>query len=67
MSDIVFIADFFAEEIGGGGELNNQELIQLLSQQGHNVPNLSLILRNTGYVSAPYYHSMVAHYCDPSS
>ena len=40
MSDIVFIADFFAEEIEGGGELNNQELIQLLRQRGHNVLNI---------------------------
>jgi YHS domain-containing protein len=32
---IVFIADFFADEILGGGELNNQELIKLLRSKGH--------------------------------
>jgi hypothetical protein len=31
---IVFIADFFAHEIMGGGELNNQELIELLRAKG---------------------------------
>lgn len=32
---IVFIADFFAVEVPGGGELNNEELIHLLSQRGY--------------------------------
>ena len=27
-----FVADFFAEEVPGGGELNNEELIGLLSK-----------------------------------
>jgi|TARA_Y100000296_G_scaffold50200_1_gene57528 hypothetical protein len=34
---IVFIADFFADEILGGGELNNQELIGLLRNKGYTV------------------------------
>ena len=34
---IGFIADFFVEEIHGGGELNNEELIRLLSESDHNV------------------------------
>ena len=34
---IGFIADFFAEEIPGGGELNNDELIRLLSANDHEV------------------------------
>ena len=34
---IVFIADFFAEEVSGGGELNNEELIQILSAQDHEI------------------------------
>ncbi len=28
---ICFIADFFADEINGGGELSNEELINILS------------------------------------
>jgi hypothetical protein len=34
---IGFIADFFVEEIHGGGELNNEELIGLLSEAKHDV------------------------------
>jgi hypothetical protein len=34
MTKIVFIADVFAEQWLGGGELNNQELIQLLKDRG---------------------------------
>ena len=30
---ICFIADFFADEINGGGELNNEELIKILSAE----------------------------------
>ena len=30
---ICFIADFFADEINGGGELNNEELIDILSKE----------------------------------
>jgi hypothetical protein len=51
MSDIVFIADFFAEEIVGGGELNNQELIQLLRQQGHNVTNIKSLNVTPDYLN----------------
>ena len=32
---ICFIADFFADEINGGGELNNEELINILSVEHH--------------------------------
>jgi len=34
---IGFIADFFAEEVPGGGELNNDELIQILSNRDHEI------------------------------
>ena len=34
---IIFIADFFAEDVLGGGELNNEELISMLIQDGHEV------------------------------
>ena len=43
MSDFVFIADFFAEDVPGGGELNNQELIDILKSKGHNVIQLKSI------------------------
>ena len=41
MSDIVFIADFFAEQIAGGGELNNQELILTLQRHSHDVTKIN--------------------------
>ena len=34
---IVFIADAFAEQVLGGGELNNEELLKMLAQDGHDV------------------------------
>tara|TARA_R110000787_G_scaffold277196_1_gene386420 strand:+ start:240 stop:1085 length:846 start_codon:yes stop_codon:yes gene_type:complete len=37
MSKIIFVADFFANEIAGGGELNNQELIEIFRQKGTHV------------------------------
>ena len=36
MSEYIIIADFFANEISGGGELNNEELYKLLKKD-HNV------------------------------
>jgi hypothetical protein len=41
MSNIVFIADFFADQVPGGGELNNEELILFLQQNHHNVKKLN--------------------------
>ena len=37
MSKITFLADVFAEQHCGGGELSNQELISLLKTRGHEV------------------------------
>ena len=34
---VIFIADFFADQINGGGELNNEEAILLLQERGYNV------------------------------
>jgi|TARA_E500000331_G_scaffold288658_1_gene284167 hypothetical protein len=34
-SKIVFVADFFADQVQGGGELNNEEVISLLKDRGH--------------------------------
>ena len=41
MSSIVFIADFFADQVAGGGELNNEELILSLQHNQHNVQKLN--------------------------
>ena len=37
MANILFIADFFADQICGGGELNNDALIAKLTQRGHTI------------------------------
>jgi len=37
----VFIADFFAHQVLGGGELNNEELINILHSQGHTVEKIN--------------------------
>ena len=37
MTKLLFVADFFVEHIVGGGELNNEELINLLREAGHKV------------------------------
>ena len=33
----VFVADFFADQVLGGGEINNEELINILKKEGHEV------------------------------
>jgi len=40
MTKLLFIADFFAEHLVGGGELNNEELICILKKNGHDVVSL---------------------------
>tara|TARA_R110000851_G_scaffold1564_2_gene5818 strand:+ start:258 stop:1106 length:849 start_codon:yes stop_codon:yes gene_type:complete len=37
MNKIIFVADFFANEVAGGGELNNQELIEILRERSTHV------------------------------
>jgi len=37
MNDYVFVADFFADEVPGGGELNNEELINIMSSSKKNI------------------------------
>jgi len=39
--EIIFIADFFADQILGGGELNNEELIDMLLRDGHSVKKIN--------------------------
>ena len=54
---IIFIADFFIDQVLGGGELNNEELIEMLIKDGHKVKKLIAIwllptlLRRIGIVN----------------
>ena len=43
MNKFVFIADFFADEIPGGGEMNNDELCSILASYGHEVQKVKSI------------------------
>lgn len=38
---IIFIADFFADQVLGGGELNNEELIKILDASPHQVTKIN--------------------------
>ena len=38
--DIIFIADYFADELLGGGELNNDYLCDLLEEKGHSISKI---------------------------
>lgn len=48
---IVFIADFYVDEILGGGELNNQELIGLLRAKGHIVKTIKSEKATPSYIN----------------
>jgi hypothetical protein len=41
MADILFIADFFADQVPGGGELNNDVLMDNLYKQGHSIRRIN--------------------------
>lgn len=47
---IIFIADFFANQIVGGGELNNEEFIDLCLQEGHDIEKINSHLVTIEYL-----------------
>jgi hypothetical protein len=47
---IVFIADFFVDQILGGGELNNEELLKILRTQGHHIKRLNSHLATPDFI-----------------
>jgi hypothetical protein len=52
---IAFIADFFADQVSGGGELNNEELILILRDKGHTIEKLRSHTVHSNLIEA--YHS----------
>ena len=48
--DIIFVADFFANQVLGGGELNNEELIEILISEGHQVQKINSASVTTEYI-----------------
>ena len=49
---LVFIADVFADEIPGGGELVNEEVIRLLVKQGHTVERIKSQQVTVDYITS---------------
>jgi hypothetical protein len=47
---IIFIADFFAYQVPGGGELNNKNLIELLEKSGHKVNRINSNGATPGFI-----------------
>jgi hypothetical protein len=47
---IVFIADFFVDQVLGGGELNNEELIEMLIKDGHEVKKINSHLVTANFI-----------------
>jgi len=65
MKNIVFIADYFYSDYPGGGESNNEELIKILIESGHDITKIhsskcfeSTIEENTGsfFIIANFSH-----------
>ena len=48
--NFVFVADFFSDQILGGGELNNEELINLLISDGHQVKKIKSSVITTNFI-----------------
>ena len=47
---IIFIADFFAHQVPGGGELNNKNLIDILEKSGHKVNRINSHGATPGFI-----------------
>ena len=59
----VFIADFFLDQIVGGGEINNDELISILRGQGHEVITINSNFVDSSYVDGHSdYNFIVANF-----
>ena len=46
----IFVADFFSDQVLGGGELNNEELINLLILDDHQVQKVNSSALTTGFI-----------------
>ena len=60
---IVFIADFFVNEILGGGELNNHELIEIFKERGHEITSIKSASVNVDFIeSNANSHFIIANF-----
>ena len=55
----VFIADFFVEHVLGGGELNNEECIEILISQGHSVEKIQSHLVTPSFIENNKIHNFI--------
>jgi len=49
---VIFIADVFADEVLGGGELNNEELIGLLTKSGYTVSKMKSHVMTPSFIQS---------------
>jgi len=52
MNKILFIADFFSDQLAAGGELNNSVLINLLTAKGYEITSINSHLINERHLSS---------------
>tara|TARA_R110000824_G_scaffold99360_10_gene236723 strand:- start:2685 stop:3521 length:837 start_codon:yes stop_codon:yes gene_type:complete len=57
--NICFIADYFADEIPGGGELNNQEFINIAQSRSHSIKQIKSINANVRYLESLVNHKFI--------
>ena len=50
MSKICFVADFFSDEVNGGGELNNEEFIKIATSRGYKVEKVKSQHLSTNHI-----------------
>ena len=62
MNNIVFIADYFSDEVPGGGELNNDELVKILVQMGHRVYKLKSANTTVSLLKEFFYADMSTNF-----
>jgi hypothetical protein len=63
MKTIVFVADYFSNQVLGGGELNNDELINILIERSNKVIKINSINLTTSFIEKyPDYFYIIANF-----
>lgn len=63
----VFIADFFVNQVLGGGEINNEELINILKEKGHKVKSVNSRFVTLNFLEEhKHYNFIVANFAQLS-
>ena len=56
MSSFIFVSDFFAEQVVGGGELNDYEVCNILSKRGHDLQKINSHLFTKNHLDKQKYY-----------